>query len=167
MTGFAVKFKIEFTMREAAIISLACLTIVTNDLPAIAQQRDLKQFVDSVKSVKQVKKEIALLIQAVDNCAVGSCFNFNSTAICEWVGALDTQVNGQIVGGITSVGSLGKISISPSDLDLMRDIFSQCKPTNYQYWNFESILHVYYVPKPEIDQKVRQALGLPPSKRGK
>jgi hypothetical protein len=149
------------------IISLVFLATLPKEIPAIAQQRDLRQFVDSIKSVEQVKKEIGRLISAVDNCKVGSCFNFNSTAICELVAALDVQVNGQIVGGMTSIGSQGKIPISKSDLSLMRDIFSQCKPTNYQYWNFESMLHVYYVPKPELDQKVRQALGLPPSKRRK
>jgi hypothetical protein len=147
------------------IISLVLITILPKEMPAVAQQRDLRQFVDSVKSVEQVKRDIARLISTVDNCGVGSCFNFNSTAICELVAALDVQVNGQIVGGMTSVGSQGKIPISKSDLSLMRDIFSQCKPTNYQYWNFESMLHVYYAPKPELDQKVRQALGLPPSKR--
>jgi hypothetical protein len=84
------------------IISLVSLTILPKEIPAIAQQRDLRQFVDSVKSVEQVKREIGRLISAVDNCGVGSCFNFNSTSICELVSALDVQVNGQIVGGMTS-----------------------------------------------------------------
>ena len=151
------------------IILFTVITIapITNELPAIAQQRNLQKFVDSVQSVEQVKKEIGRLITTVENCGVGSCFNFNSTAICELVAALDVQVNGQIVGGMTSVGSQGKIPISQSDLALMRDIFSQCKPTNYQYWNFEFMLHVYYVPKQAIDEKVRQSLGLPPCNQRK
>jgi hypothetical protein len=78
---------------------------------------------------------------------------------------LESQVNGQIIGDFTSVGSQGNVAISTSDLSLMRDIFSQCKPTNYQYWNYSSMLDVYYVPKPEIDKKVRKALGIPLNKR--
>lgn len=149
------------------LFTVIVIAPITNKLPAIAQQQNLQKIVDSIQSVEQVKRDIARLITTVDNCRVGSCFNFSSTAICELVAALDVQVNGQIVGEMISVGSEGKIPISQNDLALMRDIFSQCKPTNYQYWNFESMLHVYYVPKPAIDQKVRQALGLPPSKRRK
>ncbi|AFY75170.1 hypothetical protein Syn7502_03304 [Synechococcus sp. PCC 7502] len=123
------KSKIKFI----SIIALVCLGIRYYPDNANAQTRDLQKFVDSIRSVEQVKKNIGKLIVAIDNCAVGSCFNFNSTAICELVATLDVQVNGQIVGGMTSVGSAGKIPISKSDLSLMQDIFSQCKPTNYQY----------------------------------
>jgi hypothetical protein len=52
------------------------------------------------------------------------------------------------------------LTISEADLDLMKLIFSQCEPTNYQYWNFGSILHVWYNPTPEVDRQVRQALEI-------
>ncbi len=147
-----------------AFVPLMFLTTLTKETPAIAQS-DPQKFVESVKSVEQVKSRIANLIRTVDDCSVGSCFNNNSTGICELVAALDVQVNGQILGEVTAVTTPPKIPISKSDLSLMREIFSQCKPTNYQYWNFSSMLHVYYVPKPEVDQRVRQALGVPAKKR--
>ncbi|MCA6502534.1 MAG: hypothetical protein ACK6CP_05490 [Pseudanabaena sp.] len=155
--------KSRFTAFFAA--SALCLISTSMPLPTEAQSRDLQQFVDSIKSTEQVKTVIRGLISNLDQCGVGSCFNFNSTAICEWVAALESQVNGQIIGDFTSVGSQGNVAISTSDLSLMRDIFSQCKPTNYQYWNYSSMLDVYYVPKPEIDKKVRKALGIPLNKR--
>jgi hypothetical protein len=149
------------------VTSALCLFSSSVPLPTEAQSGDLQKFVDSIKSTEQVKSAIKGFISNIDQCAVGSCFNFNSTAICEWVAALDVQVNGQIIGDFTSVGSQGKVAISSSDLSLMRDVFSQCKPTNYQYWNYPSMLHVYYVPKPDIDKKVRKALGIPSKKRNK
>ncbi len=153
--------------RFTAFFAASALYLMSLSMPqpAESQSRDLQQFVGSIKSTEQVKTAIKGLISNLDKCGVGSCVNFNSTAICEWVAALDVQVNGQIIGDFTSVGSQGRVAISPSDLSLMRDIFSQCKPTNYQYWNYSSMLHVYYVPKPEIDKKVRKALGISPNKR--
>jgi len=118
-------------LRTWGYLRLIIMAIAFHVAPAIAQPRDLGKFVDSIRSVDQVKKDIRELIITVDGCAVGSCYNFNSTAICELVGALDVQVNGQIIGGV--LGGSAKIPISRSDLTLMKDIFSQCKPTNYQY----------------------------------
>jgi len=119
--------KSRFTAFFAA--SALCLISTSMPLPTEAQSRDLQQFVDSIKSTEQVKTVIRGLISNLDQCGVGSCFNFNSTAICEWVAALESQVNGQIIG------------------------------------DFTSMLDVYYVPKPEIDKKVRKALGIPLNKR--
>ncbi len=127
-------------------------------------QSDLQGFVDSIESVEQVKEDLRQTLEFREECAVGSCVNMAGTSICESVAALDVQVNGQIVGGMTSVGSEGNIPISVSDLELMKLIFSQCKPTNYQYWNYPMILHVWYVPSDEVDQQVRQGLGLSPGR---
>ena len=136
------------------------LSIAAVQFPVVAQENKLEKSVEAIESVDQVKDELKALLQSSDQCAVVSCFNSTRTAICSKVGALDIQVNGQILGDWTSVGSEGKIPISKSDLSLMRTIFSQCKPTNYQYWNFEMMLHVYYVPSSAIDRQVRQALGV-------
>jgi hypothetical protein len=141
-----------------AAIALPLMAIIT---PAIAQESDLQQQIDRITSVEQVKEELAELIRSSDQCGVGSCFNASRTAVCNTVAMLDVQVNGQILNDMTSVGNPGKIAIAPKDLQLMRDIFSQCKPTTYQYWNYNSILHVYYVPTGAIDRSVRQALGIP------
>jgi hypothetical protein len=57
--------------------------------------------------------------------------------------------------------SLQKFVDSIGLVESFRDrIWGQCKPTNYQYWNFDRMLHVYYVPSPAIDRRVRKALGV-------
>lgn len=140
------------------------LAIVTPSLPTLAQT-DLQEYVDSFRSVNQVKEEIRQLMEVREQCAVGSCWNSTSTSICEVVAALDVKVNGQIVGQMFSgeEGSPGEIPISQDDLQLMKLIFSQCQPSNYQYWNWDRMLHVLYSPSPEAEQKIRSILKLPPS----
>jgi hypothetical protein len=150
--------------RSLMAIALPLIAITT---PAIAQESAVQQQIDRITSVEQVKEELAELIRSSDQCGVGSCFNASRTAVCNTVAMLDVQVNGQILSDMTSVGDPGKIAIAPKDLQLMRDIFSQCKPTTYQYWNYDSILHVYYMPTEAIDRSVRQALGVPSKKKGR
>ncbi|BAY66965.1 hypothetical protein NIES22_71090 (plasmid) [Calothrix brevissima NIES-22] len=123
---------------------------------AIAQ--DTSKLVDSIKSVAQVKKELKETFENLDQCGAGSCFNSTSTYICELVGALDVKVNGRIVGQMS--GGKSELAISASDLKLMKKIFSQCKPTNYQYWNWDYVLHVSYLPSDSVDREVRAALGV-------
>lgn len=141
-----------------SVISLLMVGGLTRS--AIAQEKFNNELIDSIRSVEQVKQDLRLAFQEREQCKVGSCWNMMSTRICEMVAALDVQVNGQIVGGMTSVGSEGNIPISAEDLALMKLIFSQCKPTNYQYWNWPMLLHVVYSPSAEIDQEIRRRLGL-------
>ncbi|EAW35219.1 hypothetical protein [Lyngbya sp. PCC 8106] len=155
--------------RRTTIIQLVLITLLVaigiGILIKPAQgQSDLQEFVDSIESVEQVKEDLRQTLKFRDECGVGSCWNTTSTGICETVAALDVQINGQIIGGMSSAGSDGNIPISSSDLELMKLIFSQCKPTNYQYWNWPMMLHVLYVPSDEVDQQVRQGLGLSPRK---
>jgi hypothetical protein len=149
------------------LLVAACWSIVTVQFPVMAREQDLQKFVDSIESVNQVKEDLKTLLIQSDQCKVGSCFNATRTTICSTVAALDVQVNGQIIGDWKSVGSEGKIPITKPDLSLMKTIFSQCKPTNYQYWNWGTMLHVYYVPSPAIDRQVRQALGVPEKARSR
>lgn len=137
------------------------VAITTSALPnlALAQGRDLSAEVNSIKSIAQVKQNISALLANRDQCGVGSCFNGTSTAICEQVGMLDVRVNGKIFSGATGWTD-SVLPISKSDLDLMKLIFSQCKPTNYQYWNWGLMLHVWYNPSCQDDQKIRTGLGM-------
>lgn len=120
----------------------------------------LEDYVNSIQSVEQIKQEIRETLQQRDQCGVGSCYNFTSTSICAAVGALDIRVDGKILEE-GSGWSDQILPISDSDLALMRQIFAQCKPSNYQYWNFGTMLHVLYSPTPEADAAIRQQLGLP------
>jgi hypothetical protein len=138
-------------------IPIALVGLMGAVAPTQAQE-DLQQQVQSISRVDQVKQKIRGLIEAQDECSVGSCLNFTRTAICSAVGALDIRLDGKISSKTTG-GTNSALSISKVDLDLMKLIFSQCEPTNYQYWNFDSILHVWYNPTPEVDRQVRRTLG--------
>jgi hypothetical protein len=142
--------------------TLAVITVLSLSWqnPVLAQQTQGQKLVDSIQSVAQVKGKIKQIFTDLNQCNSGYCFNSMTTEICELVGALDVKVDGKIVGAMSG-GSEGKISISASDLKLMKKIFSQCKATNYQYWNWETVLHVTYSPTSQIDKEIRAALGAP------
>ncbi|HIK13005.1 MAG TPA: hypothetical protein IGS52_22565 [Oscillatoriaceae cyanobacterium M33_DOE_052] len=128
---------------QLVLVALLVVVGTIGTLIKTAQgKRDLIEFIDSIKSVEQVKQQLRETFKFSDGCGVGSCINGTNTRICETVAALDVQVNGKIIGGMSSLGSDVKIPISNSDLELMKLIFSQCKPTNYQYWNWPMMLHV-------------------------
>jgi hypothetical protein len=131
---------------------------------SLERQRSLQEEIKAIQSVAQVKSQIKNLFTARDNCAVGSCHNSTSTSICNAVGMLDVRVNGQIINQM-KMGDSNSLPISKADLSLMQQIFSQCKPSNYQYWNWDTVLHVVYSPTCAEDQKIRQQFALAPSNR--
>jgi hypothetical protein len=59
------------------------------------------------------------------------------------VAALDVKMNGLIIKEMKKLGKSG-LPISENDLALMKQIFQQCNPTNYQYWQSPYLLHVIY-----------------------
>jgi len=137
-----------------ALIATACLS------PAAIAQSDTEKKVNSIRSVAEVKKNIRESLEYP--CPSGFCVDDRTYNICERVAALDVQVNGKIIGASWSgtAGSGGKIPITKADLALMKLIFSQCKPTNYLYSSYDSMLHVVYHPTPEADRRIRRALGV-------
>lgn len=130
-----------------------------------AQERpDIGAKIEAIQSVDQVKTQIRELMVARDRCRLGSCHNTTSTAICDQVGMLDIRVDGKIFSRGTG-GTDTVLPIAAADLTLMKRIFSQCKPTNYQYWNWGVVLHVAYSPDCVTDQSIRKDLGLATTKR--
>ncbi|MEY4644750.1 MAG: hypothetical protein RLZZ596_1581 [Pseudomonadota bacterium] len=87
-----------------------------------------------------------------------------STRICDLTAGLDVKVGYRITDTFTdeSTRKQASIQISPQDLKLMKLIFSQCKPSNYQYWNFGQILHVQYTPSDKVSAQVNRLLGVKP-----
>jgi hypothetical protein len=125
---------------------------------------EVEQYIASIKSVDDVKRRIRNALDA--DCGTGACVDVNASEICDLVAALDVCVDYQITGSFISVDpktGVAKpkptIPVSQSDIKLMKLIFSQCKPTNYQYWKFKSLLHVGYTPSKDIDATIRKALG--------
>lgn len=136
------------------------LLMVSICLAAHAEDEDgLQEFVDSLHSVDQVKAAIAANLQAMDACAAGSCVNTNATQICEYAGALDVQLAGAL-SDPRGAHRGARLEVSPSDLHLFRMIWSECKPTSYQFWDFGHVLHVWYDADPATDAKIRSALGI-------
>ena len=137
---------------------LATLLLATS---AYAGEAAVKGFVDSIKSVEQVKQEIR---EALTAQCEGSCWNMYSTRICDLTAGLDVKVGYRITDTFTdeSTRKQASIQISPQDLKLMKLIFSQCKPSNYQYWNFGQILHVQYTPSDKVSAQVNRLLGVKP-----
>ncbi|BAZ83605.1 hypothetical protein PN497_02550 [Sphaerospermopsis kisseleviana CS-549] len=142
--------------------TLAVITVLSLSWhnQGLAQQTQGQKLVDSIQSVAQVKRQLKELFTNLNQCGTGGCFNMITTNICELVGALDVKLDGKIIGEMSGFSDT-KLPISASDLKLMKKIFSQCKPTNYQYWKWETVLHVGYDPTPQIDKEIRAALGAP------
>jgi hypothetical protein len=126
-----------------------------------ADQNQSERFVDSVRSVAQAKEYIRDSIRAQDLCASGSCVNTNATEVCAYVAAIDVQAGGVITDSRGTAGS-SKLRLVGGDLRLFRLLWAQCKPTTYQYWNFPSVLHVWYEPTAAADKQIRGELGIPP-----
>lgn len=160
--------------------SLIRFSLITSSLvlglPVNPQEKQgIQQEVESIQFVDQVKSRIQELMTALDQCGrelmtgldqdeVVSCLDSNFTAIWEQVGMLDIRVDGKIFSGGTG-WTESVLPITFTDLALMKQIFRQYKPTNYQYWNWNSVLHLWYNPDCPTDQPICKALGLAPSKR--
>lgn len=137
----------------AALLLVACSVVFAADNSA-----GLAKFVQQYKTLTETKQALRATFEAMDNCGFGSCVNGNSMLICEIVAALDVNMNGIIIREIWSHGK--HVSLPAKDLRMMKLLFAQCKPTNYQYWNYSSMLHVGYRPSHAADVSIRRYLGV-------
>lgn len=134
------------------------LCSATRATSATAGEAAVRAFVDSIKSVAQVKQGIREALTEAEQCGTGHCWNFHASQICDLTAALDVRVGYAITG--TFENAKRSIQISDADLRLMKLIFSQCKPSNYQYWNYSQLLHVIYDPSPKVAAQVNKLLGI-------
>ncbi|MDR3628880.1 MAG: hypothetical protein P4L42_00945 [Desulfocapsaceae bacterium] len=149
-----IKF-VSYVIGVTALVILLNFTSLYADDIGDLQKEEL---VNSIKSVNEVKEALKNALKSLDECGFGSCFDARTTQICELVGALDVRVNGKISDGMQLNQAEQYIDISENDLKLMKIIFKNCKATTYQYWKFDSILHVSYLPSTIDDQRIRKAL---------
>ena len=98
----------------------------------------LKQFSSSKKS----KQMILESFKSLQGCPSGSCDNLFRTTICEQIAAVDIQTGYQISGEMSGVER--KFKLNQSDEALFKKLFSSCRPSSYQFWQFDSLLHVIY-----------------------
>lgn len=145
------------------IIFVVLLLFVVVVLPSQAvEAKDIEdleksELVDSIKSVEQVKDALKRIFEEYDQCYIGSCYEDWQFKIAELVGALDTKVGEISIEGKTAKSEL---VISANDLKLFRLIWRNCHPTSYQYWQYDSVLHVSYMPTKEDDKKIRKMLNI-------
>ena len=144
-------------MLRALLIIL--MLALSNVVYAADDSATLAAFVKQYRTVAATKQALRTTFTELDNCPSGSCMNGYSMQICEIVGALDVNMNGIIIGSMTSEGT--KVTLPANDLRMMKLLFAQCKPTNYQYWNYSSILHIGYQPSRSADVSIRRYLGIP------
>jgi hypothetical protein len=125
---------------------------------ASAQDSEVEKYVNSLRSVEQVKKTIRGHLTA--NCPTGSCVDNTTTEVCTLVAALDIRLGHAISAGDAKFVTTPDLAVTARDLRTFKLIWSQCKPTSYYYWNKEQVLHVAYDPDPRTDVEVRNALGI-------
>jgi hypothetical protein len=123
-----------------------------------AEDTIVQKYVASIRSIEQVKSAIRNAMSA--ECASGSCANNNATEICTLVGGIDVRLDGIVTSDNARYKPKPEFPISSQDLQILKMIWRQCKPTNYQFWNYGSVLHVWYEPNPRDDAEIRRALGL-------
>ena len=114
--------------------------------------KDYDKQLKEIKSMTQVKAEILDMLKFREKCEVGSCWNVSSTSICDYIALVDVKVSGDIMQQMT--GFPKTLKMSKSELELMKKLFSYCKPTNYQYWNYDHALHVIFTAKIEEVEKL-------------
>ncbi len=149
-------------IHRSAFFLLAFAHIQMAALPAHAENREesIETFIASIDSVEVAKTEIRNALAESDNCRHGSCVSFYFTEVCNIVAALDVNVAGKILEERTMTGGESKFAISSSDVRSMRQIFEQCKPTNYQYWNHDELIHVEYSPDEKSSVEIDKYLGI-------
>ena len=134
-----------------AVLSLIAVGAMAEDLP-------VEKYVASIRSVDQVKTAIRSALTA--DCGTGSCVNTNASDVCSLVGALDLKLDSLITNTNSQYSPKPDLIISAVDLQLFKLIWKQCRPTSYQYWNYGSVLHVWYEANPRDDAEIRRVLGL-------
>lgn len=142
------------------LLAFAQIQMVAVPVHAESQAERIDKFIASIDSVEVAKNEIRNAMAESDNCPTGSCIDGWLTSICDIVAALDVNVAGKILDPYTMTGGEGKLAISSNDVLHMKEIFAQCKPSNYQYWNHGQLIHVIYSPDEQSSLEIAKYLGI-------
>ena len=147
---------------RSAFLLLGFALIQIAALPAHAESRaeSIEKLIASINSVEVAKTEIRNAMAESDNCDSGSCIDLYFAKVCNIVAALDVNVAGKILDEMTMTDGESKLAISSIDARNMRQIFEQCKPTNYQYWNYDELIHVIYSPDEKSSTDIDKYLGI-------
>lgn len=128
-------------MKMMLLRTVAVLVTATTSLWATETQSEVERYVASIRSVGDAKSR--LLAHLNPECGTGSCADNNAGEVCNLVAALDIRAGGVITAPGQPVQP-SNIAITGTDLQLMRRIWRQCRPTSHGYWNRAELLRVTY-----------------------
>lgn len=112
-----------------------------------------QQFIDSLKSIEQVKSKLKKLVIENRDCPSGSCWTATGHEICYTIAALDKKLD-YVISNFPS-GSAPKWELKKSDVDHLRLMFSQCK-----IYNFQILLNTVYRPQKAAERRINAWLGV-------
>jgi hypothetical protein len=130
-------------------------TIMTNVQSVLASSSEAQKIARNIKSVSQVKEYLRETMSPCEGGCSGYGLHIRAMRVCELVEAVDIKVKGKITRRSPLPGK--SMSISKSDLNLMRLIYSQCKW--YVRLPNDPPDFVYH-PKPEIERKINRKIGI-------
>jgi hypothetical protein len=148
---------------EADLVKLA-------GTPEAQTESESERFVNSIKSLAEAKTILRDAMKLLETeCSTGGCFDNYQIQICETLAAIDAKIGYRLNIGWESSEKLSDddlsgidkdFPVSKQDISLFKLMFSQCKPSNYQYWKHSNVLHVIYSPSSEIDAQVKKYLNV-------
>lgn len=115
------------------------------------------QLILAMKSVEQAKDELRMSIWTMKyECPSGACRVTNASEACNTLAVLDIRTDFRISGSYLEP-CMGKHVLipSPEDLAQFKLMWSQCRPSTYQYWNDDpDVMHIEYLPTPELEREI-------------
>ncbi|WP_157084982.1 hypothetical protein [Hydrogenophaga palleronii] len=128
-------------MKLQLLVTPAICLVFMSPLWATEAESGVEVYVASIHSVGDVKSRLYGHLNA--ECGTGACVENNAAEVCNLVGALDIRVGG-VIASPGQAPQSPAVSITAGDLQLMRRIWKQCKPSSWGYWNRPALLHVTY-----------------------
>ncbi len=128
-------------MHKTLLRVVAILVASVGPLGAAEPQGEVEDYIASIQSIGDAKSRLYHRLSA--QCSSGVCVDNNASEVCNVVAALDVRVGGVIASPGQPAPS-SALSITASDLQLMRRIWRHCKPSSWGYWNRSFLLRVTY-----------------------
>lgn len=128
-------------MKFQHLLAALALQAFISPLGATEAKSEVEAYVALIRSVGDVKSRLYGHLNP--ECGSGVCVENNAAEVCNLVGALDVRVGG-VIGSPGQPARAPELSIAGGDLQLMRRIWKQCKPTSWGYWNRAELLRVTF-----------------------
>ncbi len=107
------------------------------------------EFLDSIKSVEQVKGKLRKLVVENRDCPSGSCWIATGYEICYYIAGLDKKLDYSISGTFKSAKPAPQLEVTQPDLRQLQLMFSQCR-----LHNFPRLLNTVYAPKKPVEKRI-------------